>query len=182
MSSYRCAVPLAGVALLLAIAPAAQAKLPAPKVKTVVFGKSVAGIKLGTGLAAAKAAWGSGSKCGPAALGPSNPATQCTWSTTPGAKPDLGAKLTLVARKGKVVAITIDDGTGGTKAGIKKFRTSKGIGLGASIAALRKAYPAVPRANGNPSAANTELGSGKTVTSFFFENDKLTTFTVGSPY
>ncbi len=170
----------AAVLLMLVIPVVAQAKLPAPKTKTVVAGKSVAGVKLGSSLTAAKAAWGAGSKCGKGAT--PQPTTQCTWSTTPGKSPDLGAKLTIVAAKGKVVAITIANGTGGTKAGIKAFRTTKGIGVGATVAATRKAFPALGLLSGTPSAANADLGSGKTVTSFFFVNDKLDSLTVGSPY
>lgn len=179
---FRHLAPLAAVTLALVAPAAALAKLPAPKVRTVVFGKSVAGVKLGSSLAAAKKAWGSGSSCGAAALPPTTPGTQCTWSTTPGAKPDRGAKLTLVAIKGKVVAITIANGTGGAKAGIRKYLTSKGIGVGDTFAAARKAYPKLSALSGTPAAANADLGSGKTATSLFFVSGKLDSITVGSPY
>jgi hypothetical protein len=181
MSSRRIAT-FAALALMLAIPLAAQAKLPAPKTKTIVFGKSLGGIKLGSSLAAAKQAWGPGSSCGDAAVPPLGAFKQCTWSTTPGAQPDRGAKLTLVSTKGKVVAITIANGTGGTKAGIKGFRTAKRIGIGATLEAVRKAYPAIGPASGSPSAASVDLGSGKTVTSFFFVANKLDILTIGSPY
>ena len=56
---------------------------------------------------------------------------------------------------GKVRAITVDGGTA-----IKAFRTSKDIGIGATVAALRAAHPglATPLGPDNPS-----LGSGATM-------------------
>lgn len=168
----RRAVVLGALASALVVPVVAQAKLPAPAVKTVVFGKSVAGVKLGMSLAAAKAAWGPGSKCA---------AKKCTWSTTPNAQRDLGARLSFVLNKGKVVAIIVQDGTGGAKAGIKKFRTAKNIGIGSTSAAVRKAYPALGPFSGSVGFGNANLGSGKTVTNFQFVNDKLDAFQIGSP-
>jgi len=170
MITRRIVVP--GMLVAALVLPAsAQAKLPAPAVKTVVFGKSVAGVSLGMPLAAAKAAWGPGSKCA---------GTTCTWSATP-ATPATGAKLAFTVKKGEVVTILVQDGTGGTAAGIKRFRTAKKIGIGATLAALRKAYPALGPATGSVGFAEVDLGSGKTVTNFQFVNDALDTFQIGQP-
>lgn len=115
---------------------------------------------------------GPGSKCA---------AKKCIWSTTPNVQRDLGARLSFVLNKGKVVAIIVQDGTGGAKAGIKKFRTAKNIGIGSTSAAVRKAYPALGPFSGSVGFGNANLGSGKTVTNFQFVNDKLDTFQIGSP-
>lgn len=170
MMARRIAVPGLLVAAL-AIPASAQAKLPAPAVKTVVFGKSVAGVSLGMTKAAAKAAWGPGSVCA---------GTTCTWSATP-ASPTTGAKLAFTVKKGKVVTILVQNGTGGASAGVKRFRTAKKIGIGSTLAATRKAYPALGPAAGSVGFAQVDLGSGKTMTSFQFVNDALDAFQIGQP-
>lgn len=169
MNARRIAVPSALVLALMLI-PAAQAKLPAPSVSTVVPGKSVAGVKLGMTLSAAKTKWGAGSTCGPAAW-PN--ATQCTWSVTSAPK---SPKLTLVSIGGKVRAIAIDGGTGG--AAIKAFKTSKGIGIGSTRAALTGAYGTLETALGPD---NPSLGTGKTVTSFYVKGGRVQSMQVGAP-
>jgi hypothetical protein len=170
----RVAVPSALI-LALVLVPAAEAKLPNPKVTTIVPGKSVAGVKLGMRLAVAKQTWGPGSKCGAGAAGPGS--TSCTWSATPNAQPDRGPKLILLSIGGKVRAITVDGGTGGTA--IKTFRTAKGIGVGSTLAALRAAYAGLGTSLGPD---NPSLGSGPTITSFYVKGGRVKSIQVGSPY
>jgi hypothetical protein len=167
----RLAIP-STLALGLLLVPAAGAKLPEPSVTTIVTGKSVAGVKLGMTLAAAKRKWGAGSKCGAAAAGPGS--TYCTWSTTSSPQ---SPKLTLVAIGGKVRAITVDGGTGG--AAIKAFKTSKGIGIGSTKSALQAAYPALGSSLGPD---NPSLGSGATITSFYTKGGRIKSLQVGSPF
>jgi hypothetical protein len=168
----RIAVPSAlTLALTLVVAPVADAKLPAPKVTTVVVGKSVAGVKLGMTLTAAKQKWGAGSKCGAAAAGPG--ATQCTWSNS--SSPN-GAKLILLGIGGKVRAIVVDGGPGG--AAIEAFRTTKGIGIGSTTAALKAAHPGLANTLGPD---NPSLGSGATMTSFYVKGGHVRSLQVGTP-
>jgi len=61
--SARRLIVLTTLALAVALPAAAQAKLPAPKTKKIVFGTSIAGVRLGMSLDAAKAAWGPGQEC-----------------------------------------------------------------------------------------------------------------------
>ena len=172
MHLRRIAVPPAlTLALALAVAPVADAKLPTPKVTTIVIGKSVAGVKLGMTLTAAKQHWGSGSKCGPAAAAPGS--IQCTWSTS--SSPN-GAKLILLSIGGKIRAIVVDGGPGG--AAIEAFRTSKDIGIGSTAAALKAAHPGIANTLGPD---NPSLGSGASMTSFFVKNGRIRSLQVGTP-
>lgn len=170
MHPRRLAVPSALI-LALMLVPAAQAKLPAPSVKTIVAGKSVAGVKLGMSISAAKQKWGTGSKCGAAAMGPGS--TQCTWATTGSGN---SPKLILLFMGGKVRAITVDGGTGG--AAIKAFKTPKGIGIGSTLAALQAAHPGLGTSLGPD---NASLGSGGTITSFYVKGGRIKSLQVGSP-
>jgi hypothetical protein len=172
MNLQRIAV-LSAIAIPLTIVAVGQAKLPSPKVKTIVPGVSVAGVKLGMTTALAKKTLGPGSVCGVAAF-PN--AKQCTWSVTPNARPDRSPKITIVTLAGKVRAITVDGGTGG--AAIKSFRTVKGIGIGSTRAALFAAYPKLKTPFG---ADNPSLGSGRTTTSFFIQGGRVKLLQVGSP-
>ena len=165
-----------GVLMLsMALVSTAEAKLPAPKVTTIVPGKSVAGARLGMKLSVARKKWGAGSKCAAAAAGPGSIA--CTWSVTPNAQPDRSPKLILVSIRGRVRAITVDGGTGGRA--IKAYRTKKRIGIGSTAAALRKAYP---RLGSSLGPDNPSLGSGRTITSFYLKGGRVRSIQVGSPF
>ena len=176
MTLTRVVLP-AALAAALALAPTAAAKLPAPPVTTIVPGQSVGGVKLGMKTATAKATWGPGFTCGAAAAGPGT--TQCTWSATPNARPDRGAKLSVVLIAGRVRAITVDGGAGATPASVKALRTSKGIGIGSTRAAFRAAYPGAKTPSGPD---NPTLGAGATITSFFLAGGRVRSIQVGSPY
>lgn len=174
MNRRRIAVPVA-LALAVVSVPAAQAALPTPPATAIVPGKSVAGVRLGMALSVAKTVWGAGSTCGASAAGPA--AVTCTWSSTPNARPDRGPKLILVGIGGKVRSIVVD---GGNKAAaVAAYRTTKGIGTGSTVAALRKAYPGLGTALGPD---NPSLGSGATITSFHTAGGKVRSIQVGSPY
>ena len=58
MRAFRTTL-LAAVLVAACAAPAADATLPKFKDKTIVFGKSLGGVKLGSSPAAVKKAWGS---------------------------------------------------------------------------------------------------------------------------
>ncbi len=174
MTLRRALVPSALV-LTLALVPAAQAKLPANTAMTIVPGQSVGAVKLGMATAVAKAKWGPGFACGAAAAGPGS--TQCTWSATPNARPDRGAKLTIVMIGGKVRAITVAGGTG--VAAIRTIRTAKGIGVTSTRAAFAAAYPGARTPYGPD---NPTLGAGKTSTTFSMVGGRVDAIQVGSPY
>lgn len=171
----RHALIPSALALSLALVPAAEAKLPANTVMTIVPGQSVGAVKLGMTTAAAKAKWGPGFACGAAAAGPGS--TQCTWSATPNAQPDRGAKLTIVMIGGKVRGITVAGGTG--VAAIRTIRTTKGIGVTSTKAAFAAAYPGAKTPYGPD---NPTLGSGKTATTFAMTGGRVSSIQVGSPF
>lgn len=160
--SSRHTVALAVMATLLAVAPAAQAKLPAPKSKTVVFGKSIGGVKLGASLAAAKAAWGTGGTCKDQIGNPTLKQTKCTWFDSKNGVADF------TVTNGKVTSVTLQASYDIKKqqsrlsGPITAFQTAKGIRIGSTFKALKKAYP-----KAQDGAADTfVILSGKITTSF----------------
>ena len=130
--SPRRSLILVVLVLLLAVPLAASAKLPAPKDKTIVVGVSIAGAKLGGGLTAAKVAWGPGGTCKPAPSA-TYTAFRCVWLGTKGASMDF-LSVSGVLRQVRIVAGS------GAKGPLAAFRTAKGIGIGSTEKAVRKAY------------------------------------------
>jgi hypothetical protein len=177
MPAFR-RVALPAVLLALVLPLAAAAKLPSSSTKTIVFGKSVGGVAIGSPLSSAKRAWGSGSTCQPVALATAETGTQCVWSA--GKASDYGAaRMQLTAAKNKVAVIALVDGTGGPKGGIRRYVTAKGIGLGDTLAAFKKAYP---KAKISVSGEGTlaAIGSGRTQSSLNFQSGKLKSMLIGS--
>jgi hypothetical protein len=126
------------VLVCLALAPAALGALPKLTPNSIVIGKSIGGVHVGTTIATAKRAWGSGA-CAPAAgLTICNYAANRFFSTGKGA---------FSALKGKVTAITIFTGVNARTSAytytspLKAFETAKGIHLGSTAAAVKRAYP-----------------------------------------
>ena len=103
--------------------------------------------------------------------------TQCTWADAKNGS----AEFTVT--NGKVTAIALRPGFD-----IKKqratlsgpataFKTSKGIGIGSTLKALRKAYP-----KAMDGAANTfVIFSGKISTSFDFDHGRISVIGINAP-
>lgn len=156
-------------ALVTAVLPAAAgAKLPKPKTKLVVPGKSIAGVALNMAESKAKAQWGSGAKCTKTPKIGTQPAQDsCDWREGPDLF-DASAHITFLGGKVYLVVITTakDKKTGKAKG--KQFaswKTAKGIAVGSKIGAVGKAYPAAKR-NLSEGGIGWDLIQPKAITSF----------------
>jgi hypothetical protein len=152
---------------LLAAQGVAEAALPATHNQTIVTSSSIGGVKLGQTLAQAKAAWGvHGGSCKT-----SPPTVICRYA---GRKGDGGGAFVTLNGKVETVAISATPKPGSHSLNFStpmaRFKTSKGIGLGADIAAVKRAYPHALRLH--PGTAYG-LFSGRNQTLFSFTGTKL---------
>lgn len=158
MASIRRAL-LPAVVLVLAAAPAAQATLPKFKDKTIVVGKSIGGVKLGSSGAAAKKAWGGAAGC--ALFGTAS----CIYRAAGSTQSNTGeGSFDFPNGKVRTVYISAPMGAKGPiyKAPLSTPKTDKGIGLGSKLSAIKKAYPKV-KVSGN---YVTLAGKGGVTTTF----------------
>lgn len=150
------------LALALALAAGAQAALPKPKTMLIVPGRSIAGLEVGKPETAVAKAWGPGG---------------CT-SGTCSYEGKKGTGETAVAyleeRQGTppkiwmvfISANIADAAKPNFEGPVSKYRTAKGIGLGSSLAEVRRAYKAVKKTGpttyvlSGPGEAETQFGFG----------------------
>lgn len=169
---HALAAPVTSVAAAcLLLAPAAGAALPSNRDKTIVPGASIGGVKLGMGARAAVAAWGP-SRCAEAAD------ILCHYEVAPSSANFNTGNAAFELAGGKVAAVSITsaydfDSSGNTTADISralaKYKTASGIGLGAGIAQLKRAYAAVRgRTYAGGASAVYTLGGGARSTQFRF--------------
>jgi len=166
----RSAFAMLTLAAALAVPATVGAALPKiPKVnRTIVLGKSIAGVRLGDTLKRAKTVWGPGSKC---TSFPPN--TGCYWSG--GKLGQLGA----TAKNGRIVTLTIQlghkPGLGYYPAPLlSQVKLAGKIAVGTPVAKLKATY-AFPVLNttGNTSFSIYAAGH-KVETSFSFDLDGKT--------
>ena len=137
----------------------AQAALPATHNHTIVTNTSIGGLKLGQTLNQAKAAWGrNGGSC----TRHGRAEVYCKYA---GPRNRYGFFVVL---GGKVQSVVISATS--SPGSLSSFKTSKGIGLGATVAALKRAYPGALRLH--PGVAYA-LFAGQHDTLFSFSGGKL---------
>jgi hypothetical protein len=115
--------------------------LPKPASLKLVVPTSLAGIKLGMSEAAAKAAWGNRGTCATSSY---SGRSRCEYGDTTGSTGSAliecadGKVLTAVVYSGRNAANELSASATGV---LGKIKTSDGIGLGSTIAAVKAAYP-----------------------------------------
>jgi hypothetical protein len=133
-------LPVLAVGALLALPAAALGNLPASSTKLVVPFKSIGGIRLGESYAAARAAWGPAS--GGRSMCPEKPLpapSECLWDAGHRGDADFFAYKDHVVEV--VIAVYFSGQADWTSTPLDKYHTAKGIHLGSSYKAVKRAYP-----------------------------------------
>jgi len=174
MRVTRLALPL--LALSLALPASAAARLPDPNSNLIVIGKSLGGVTLGHSFASAKAAWGSTrGKCQT-----SRAFSSCRYAASLTRSLGEGG---FAADNGKVTSVNITAGRSSSgkpvfPAALKALKTSKGIGMGSTATALKKAYKHIKHQGSGEFVSYYLTGPGKAVTNFTVESGKVTQIVV----
>lgn len=131
----RRMIPVGAALLALALPAAASAKLPSFPSTSIVIKSSIGGVSLGQSQKNAKAAWGT--KGG-----------TCTFDQNFGSctfEAGTSGTAQWTADDGKVTSVRIYTGTTGStpnfKTPLTALKTSKGIGIGSTLKAVKQAYP-----------------------------------------
>ena len=149
MSKRSVSLVVAVAVSLAALPPLASATAPTLPSKRIVIGKSIGGVAMGQAFTRAKAAWGPDGLCpDPDPDAGASAPIFCAWSV--GTDGELGtAGFSGFTRKRVVEEIDISvafDRNGLPRASpLRALRTAKGIGLGSSDRAVRRAYPRAVR-------------------------------------
>jgi hypothetical protein len=167
---------LAVMALVLATAAAAAAHIPRFKNHVIVPGKSIGGLKVGMTKKQARKAWGKPDKIDTVAF---KGYTWYQWlvpvdvgTGTPLLDPFFGYFL----HNGKVAVAQIqlpEDPVLATR--VKPLHTSKGIGLGGSMAAARSRYGIPAPGPGEAAQSRAQITKGKRCTLFYAPTNPWTT-------
>ncbi len=131
----RRTIPACAVLVALAIPASAAAKLPSFPSSSIVPKVSIGGVSLGQSQKKAKAAWGT--KGG-----------TCTFDQNFGSctfEAGTSGTAQWTADDGKVTSVRIYTGSSGStpnfKTPLTALKTSKGIGIGSTLKAVKQAYP-----------------------------------------
>jgi hypothetical protein len=157
----RLSIGLA-VAFALALPLSANAALPSAGSTLIVPNRSIGGVRLGSSLANAAAAWGKGGTCS---------VSGCSYTVAQG-RGGTASFLVAATHTGgpeKVVAVSLEAGLQGNtgkrnfNTAVTRFRTANGIGIGSTVSQLRRAYPHITK---RLPAFYEILGPGVTFTGF----------------
>lgn len=175
-SWFRSLLPivLAALAAFVLVAGIAYAaRRFDPSHRTIVIHRSIAGVRLGQSVSAAKRAWKGDVSCSP-----QGDAAACLWR---GGGERLGQMGFIYARGvDKVDGVSINAGTSALHQTIFRkplttLKTSRGIGLGSRSSAVRKAYPGGTR----PGPFQYSVTRGKAATMFVFtEKRRVSAITI----
>jgi hypothetical protein len=172
--------PVSALAVLgvLGLAPAAaDATAPRFTNKVIVVGKSIAGAKIGGTVTSGRNAWGSTrGQCDAGSSG------QCLFQNPPtprfGGRDAYsfffftGAKINVIGLTAELTRSSSDDIVPKFTSPFRGPKTSKGIGLGSKVSAVRSAYPKAKRSGKTHFTITTHSG-GKRIETHFSASTKV---------
>jgi hypothetical protein len=164
-----------GCSLALLAAASADATVPKFKNKVIVPGSAIGGLKVGVTKAKARSLWGKGDHCYAITF-------TCQFEA-PLAGGGLSVFSAYYFKKGKIVAVQISlSRTNSIDRKLKKLKTSKGIGLGSSMAKARSRYHLGKPSGGEAGLSRATVKKGKRCTLFYAPTppyDKVEAIQVG---